>query len=113
MQVFCNYEIRIERCFVFEKPGPSAGMVIHLDDARYLLIKWGFQVLVRSLLPTNTFTGFLRFEEKIVINRESGLLKTLRRLNGDETRSSVFAMIPNEVPDHGEFPICATIPART
>ena len=60
-------------------------MVIHLDDARYLLIKWGFQVLVRSLLPTNTFTGFLRFEEKIVINRESGLLKTLRRLNGDET----------------------------
>lgn len=88
-------------------------MVIHLDDARFLLIGWGFQVLARSLLPTNTFTGFLRFEENIVVDRESGLLKTLRRLNGDETRSGVFAMMPNEDPDYGEFPICATIPART
>lgn len=38
------YEITIERWFVFGKPGPGAGMVIHLGGPRFLLIGWGFQV---------------------------------------------------------------------
>jgi hypothetical protein len=77
------------------------------------LIGWGFQVRARSLSPTSSFTGFLRFEEKIVANQKTGELRTLRVLNGDETRSGIFAMMPNEEPDYGGFPICVTIPART
>jgi hypothetical protein len=107
-----GYEITVERCFVFGKAGPGAGMVIHLGGPRFLLIGWGFQVRARALSPTSTFTGFLRFEEKIV-GKESGELQTLRVLNGDETRSGIFAMMPNEDPDYGGFPICVTIPART
>ena len=108
-----GFEITIERCFVFGKPGPGSGMVIHLGGGKFLLIGWGFQVRAISLSPAATFTGILRFEEKSVVNRETGELKTLRVLNGDETRSGIFAMMPNEDPDYGGFPICVTIPART
>ncbi|KAE8419586.1 glycoside hydrolase superfamily [Aspergillus pseudocaelatus] len=108
-----GFEITIERCFVFGKPGPGSGMVIHLGGGKFLLIGWGFQVRAISLSPKATFTGILRFEEKSVVNRETGELKTLRVLNGDETRSGIFAMMPNEDPDYGGFPICVTIPART
>ncbi|KAJ5326844.1 hypothetical protein MYU51_001575 [Penicillium brevicompactum] len=108
-----GYEITIERCFVFGKAGPGAGMVIHLGGPRFLLIGWGFQVRARSLSSSSTFTGFLRFEEQTVSDKESGELRTLRVLNGDETRSGIFAMMPNEDPDYGGFPICVTIPART
>lgn len=111
--VFGEWELSIERCFVFGKPGAGAGMVIHLGGARFLLIGWGFQVVARSLRPRSTFTGFLRFQEKLVANKETGELRTLRNLNGDETRSGIFAMMPNEDPDYGGFPICVTIPART
>lgn len=110
---WAGYDITIERCFVFGKPGPGAGMVIHLGGPKFLLIGWGFQVRARSLSPTSTFTGFLRFEEKQVVNSETGELRTLRVLNGDETRSGIFAMMPNEEPDYGGFPICVTIPANT
>ena len=55
--------------------------------------------------------GILRFEEKEV--RKDGALETLRMLNGDETRSGAFCIMPNEEPDYGGFPICVTIPART
>jgi hypothetical protein len=110
---WAGYEIIIERCFVFGKPGPGAGMVIHLGGPKFLLIGWGFQVRARSLSPTSTFTGFLRFEEKQVVNSEMGELHTLRSLNGDETRSGICAMMPNEDPDYGGFPICVTIPANT
>lgn len=110
---YAGLEITIERCFVFGKPGPGSGMVIHLGGVKFLLIGWGFQVRATSLSPTATFTGILRFEEKFVVNRDTGELKTLRVLNGDETRSGIFAMMPNEDPDYGGFPICVTIPART
>ncbi|KAJ5735514.1 uncharacterized protein N7483_000639 [Penicillium malachiteum] len=108
-----GYEITIERCFVFGKPGPGAGMVIHLGGPRFLLIGWGFQVRAKALSPTSSFTGFLSFREKKVVNKETGELRTLRVLNGDETRSGIFAMMPNEDPDYGGFPICVTVPAHT
>lgn len=108
-----GYEVTIERCFVFGKAGPGAGMVIHLGGPKFLLIGWGFQVRARSLSPTSTFTGFLHFREKQVANKETGQLRTLRILNGDETRSGIFAMMPNDDPDYGGFPICVTIPAHT
>ncbi|KAL1640685.1 hypothetical protein SLS58_006699 [Diplodia intermedia] len=50
---------------------------------------------------------------KYVADGETGELRTLRNLNGDETRSGVYAIMPNEDPDYGGFPICVTIPART
>ncbi|KAJ5920824.1 hypothetical protein N7466_009150 [Penicillium verhagenii] len=108
-----GYEITIERCFVFGKPGSGAGMVIHLGGPRFLLIGWGFQVRAKALSPTSSFTGFLTFREKKVVNKETGELRTLRVLNGDETRSGIFAMMPNEDPDYGGFPICVTVPAHT
>ncbi|RAO69652.1 uncharacterized protein BHQ10_005664 [Talaromyces amestolkiae] len=108
-----GFEITIEPCFVFGKRSPAAGMVIHRGGAKFLLIGWGFQVRARSLSANSTFTGILRFEEKYVVNKETGQLATLRALNGDETRSGKFAMMPSEDPDYGGFPICVTIPART
>ena len=108
-----GYEIVIERCFVFGRPGTGAGMVIHRGNGVMILIGWGFQVRAKSLSPKATFTGFLRFEEKVVVNEVTGELRTAKVLNGDETRSGKYAMMPNEDPDYGGFPICVTIPART
>ncbi|EAU31428.1 conserved hypothetical protein [Aspergillus terreus NIH2624] len=112
-KTFGGFVITVERCFVFGRPGPGAGMLIHRGGARFLLIGRGFQVRAKSVSPTSAFTGILRFEEKVVANKETGELRTLRVLNGDETRSGIFAMMPNEDPDYGGFPICVTIPART
>jgi hypothetical protein len=108
-----HYEITIEPCFVFGKRSAGCGMVIHLGGAKFLLIGWGFQIRARSLLTSSTFTGILRFEEKFVLDKATGKLGTARALNGDETRSGKFAMMPSEDPDYGGFPICVTIPART
>ena len=50
---FGQFEVRIERCFVFGVPGPGSGMIIHLggagNRARFLLIGWGFQAVFKSL----------------------------------------------------------------
>lgn len=113
-----DFDITIQRCFVFGKPGPGAGMVIHRGGGTFLLIGWGFQVVAKAAETSSsggcgTFTGILKFEEKVVEDEKTGKLKTGRLLNGDETRSGQFAMMPNEDPDYGGFPICVTIPART
>jgi len=111
-----NFSVRIERCFVFGKPGAGAGMIIHLDTtpntAKFLLIGWGFQAVFKSLDPSSHFTGILKFEEKAV-DAETKALRTVRTLGGDETRSGIYAMMPNEEPDYGGFPICVTVPADT
>ncbi|KXJ97644.1 glycoside hydrolase superfamily [Microdochium bolleyi] len=110
---WAGFELTIKRAFVFGRPGPGAGMVIHKGDGKFLLVGWGFLVSARSLDPRATFTGILKFEEKTVVDRSTGELRTARMLNGDETRSGQFAQMPNEDPDYGGFPICVTIPART
>jgi hypothetical protein len=112
-KTFASFAITIERCFVFGKAGPGSGMVIHRGGGKFLLIGWGFQIRAKSLSPTSAFTGILKFEEKTIANKETGELRTLRVLNGDETRSGICARMPNEDPDYGGFPICVTIPART
>lgn len=108
-----DYELTIERAFVFGKPGPACGMVIHKGDNKFLCIGWGFKVIGKSLSPTSIYTSVLTCEEKYVVNKKTGELKTLRKLGGDETQSGKFANMPNEDPDYGDFPICVTIPSRT
>jgi len=75
--------------------------------ARFLLIGKGFQV--RFAHESAPFTGILSFAEEM---QADGSLKTLRMLNGDESRSGKFCIMPNDEPDYGGFPICVTIPAR-
>ncbi|KAL5000866.1 glycoside hydrolase superfamily [Aspergillus recurvatus] len=114
-KAFGNLQVIIERAFVFGKSGPGGGMVIQLGDEtsyRFLAVGRGFQVRFRGLDETVTFTGILDAREKEVDN-ETGKLRTLRVLNGDETRSGEFLIMPNDEPDYGGFPIAVTIPART
>jgi hypothetical protein len=110
-----DFKVIIQRAFVFGQPGPAAGMVIHQGDGKFLLVGWGFQVVFESVHPTATFTGILYSEEKEVVTNGSGQksLQTLRVMNGDETRSGAFMIMPNEDPDYGGFPIAVTIPCRT
>ena len=111
VRTFGSFELTIDRAFVFGKAGPGAGMVIHQGNGKFLLIGWGFQVTFKSTNPMSTFTGILYSEEKTV--DENGLLHTCRVMNGDETRSGSFYIMPNEDPDYGGFPIAVTIPSRT
>ncbi|RDW84475.1 hypothetical protein BP6252_02065 [Coleophoma cylindrospora] len=111
VQVLGDFELTVERSFVFGKPGAGAGMVIHQGNGKYLLIGWGFQVTWKSTDPKSTFTGILYSEEKEV--GKNGVLTTGRVMNGDETRSGAFFIMPNEDPDYGSFPIAVTVPSRT
>ncbi|KAK7415997.1 hypothetical protein QQZ08_012150 [Neonectria magnoliae] len=110
-RVFGDIEAIVERAFVFGKAGPGGGMVIHLGNAKFLLVGRGFNVSFKSVRKEATFTGILWAEEKEV--DEQGKLRTLRVLNGDETRSGEFVIMPNDDPDYGGFPIAVTVPART
>ncbi|KAH8896734.1 glycoside hydrolase [Thozetella sp. PMI_491] len=111
VRVFGDLEVTVERAFVFGKPGPGGGMILHLGDAKFLLVGRGFHARFKSVRKEATFTGILTAEEKEV--GEDGKLRTLRVLNGDETRSGEFIIMPNDDPDYGRFPIAVTIPART
>lgn len=108
---FGDFELTVERAFVFGKPGPGCGIIIHQGNGKFLLMGWGFQVVFKSTNPKSTFTGILYSEEKIV--DEDGNMRTSRIMNGDETRSGAFYIMPNEEPDYGGFPIAVTIPSRT
>ncbi|KAF2022378.1 glycoside hydrolase family 35 protein [Aaosphaeria arxii CBS 175.79] len=110
---FGDWTITVSRCFVFGKPGSGSGMVIHQGGGRFLLIGWGFHVAGESRKAGSRWSGILNMAEKKVVDREAGTLKTVRVLGGDETRSGSFALMPNENPDYGGFPIAVTIPART
>ncbi|RDW57481.1 hypothetical protein BP6252_13741 [Coleophoma cylindrospora] len=110
---FGKWILKIERSFVFGKPGPGFGMVIHQGGARFLLIGEGFQVKFSSTSSKAVFTGILNFVEKEVVDEKTGEMRTGRTLGGDETRSGAAAVMPGEDPDYGTFPISVTIPART
>lgn len=110
---FGDWKLTIERSFVFGRPSAGSGMVIHTAANGFLLIGWGFQVTFNSTNPKACFDGLLRFEEKEVVDAHTGQMRTLRLLNGDETRSGQFAIMPSESPDNGGFPIPITIPANT
>jgi len=106
-----DMEVTVERSFVFGRPAPGYGIVLHEGDGKFLLIGDGFQTTFKSTSPNSTFTGILSATEKEV--DEVGNLSTLRTMNGDETRSGACMTMPTEQPDYGGFPIRVTIPART
>jgi hypothetical protein len=108
---FGDIKVIVERCFVFGKPGPGAGMIIHLGNSKFLLVGRGFHARFKAARKDATFGGILWGEEKEV--DENGNLQTLRILNGDETRHGEFMMMPNDDPDYGGFPIAVTPGART
>ncbi|KAH6612993.1 glycoside hydrolase superfamily [Boeremia exigua] len=107
-----GWEVTVERSFVFGQPGPGFGLVIRLEESKFLLVGEGFQVSFASMRQGSSFTGFLSFLEK-VHDPQTGVLVNGRTLNGDETRSGQLAIMPNQQPDPGTFPICITIPARS
>ena len=109
---FGDWKLSIERSFVFGKPGPGFGMVIHLGEAQFLLVGEGFQVRFSSAKEDAVFTSILSFTEK-VYQSATQELKDGRTLNGDETKHGEVAIMPNRNPDYGNFPIAITIPART
>lgn len=108
---FNSWRATIERSHVFGTPSAGSGMVIQLSQNEFLLVGWGFQVSWQSKSHNVCFSGLLRFEEKET--DEGGELLTLRLLNGDETRSGKYAVMPSCDPDYGGFPISITIPAHT
>lgn len=111
VRTFGEFEVTIARAFVFGKAGPGSGLIIYQGAGKFLLVGWGFNVSFKSTKPNATFTGILYAEEKIVDGE--GNLATGRVMNGDETRSGEFFIMPNEDPDYGGFPIAVTIPSRT
>ncbi|KAL2036203.1 hypothetical protein VTO58DRAFT_102121 [Aureobasidium pullulans] len=110
--IFGDWNLQIERSFVFGRPSVGSGMVIHLENDQFLLLGWGFQVNFKHNSSDAHFSGILKFEE-IDVDGGSKELRTVRLLNGDETRSGLFAIMPSDDPDYGGFPISVTIPART
>jgi hypothetical protein len=111
VKTFGDFQVTIDRSFVFGKPGTGAGMVIHQGDGKFLLVGWGFQVTFKSTKPQSMFTGILYSKEKTIDKEDK--LRTARVMNGDETRSGSFYIMPNEEPDYGGFPIAVTIGSRT
>jgi len=111
VRTFEDFELTIDRAFVFGKAGAGSGIIIHQGKGKFLLIGWGFQVTFASTHSNSSFTGILYSEEKEV--DVAGNLMTARVMNGDETRSGAFYIMPNEDPDYGGFPVAVTIPSRT
>ncbi|KAH0359923.1 glycoside hydrolase, partial [Aureobasidium melanogenum] len=110
---FGDWNLLIERSFVFGRPSAGSGMIIWTKDDRFLLIGWGFPVSFKHKSFKGHFTGILRFEELDVDNAKTGKLRTVRLLNGDETRGGKVAVMPSEEPDYGGYPISITVPAKT
>ena len=109
---FGNWTLTISRAHVFGHPGPGFGMVIQVEADRFILIGQGFQVAFESTSPESTYSGILCFAEKEV-DPKTAELKTVRLLNGDETRSGTIAVMPSESPDYGVVPVAILIPAVT
>jgi len=111
VHTFDDFELTVDRAFVFGRAGAGSGLIIHQGNCKFLLVGWGFQVTFKNTSAKSTFTGILYSEEKEV--DAEGQLTTARVMNGDETRSGSFYIMPNEEPDYGGFPIAVTIPSRT
>ena len=108
-----DWELLIERSFVFGHPSPEFGLIIQTSADTFLLIGQAYQITFKSNKPQTSFTGILSFDEKQVVKVGSSELRTVRMMNGDESRSGVSVVMPGEDPDYGTGIVCTTIPAAT
>jgi hypothetical protein len=109
-----QWELRIERARVFGHPEPGYGLIIQQSRPdTFLLIGEGYQVAFASTSPSSGFTGILSFDEKEVVNQKTGEMRTLRRLNGDETQGGKQVVMPTSDPDYDGYPIAISIPGKT
>ena len=70
-----SWELTATRSFAHGTPWSGCGIIIMFgsdqQEARFLLVGWGFQVSFRQLDPSAAFTGISSFQEKIVMNRNT------------------------------------------
>ncbi|KAF4969547.1 hypothetical protein FSARC_3230 [Fusarium sarcochroum] len=109
---FEDYNVTIDRAFVFGKKAAGYGMIIELEPAKFLLIGKGFKAEWKSRNPKLPYTDILSFLEKS-IDAETQELRTERILNGDESNGGTRANMPNDEPDYGDAIVPVLIPART
>jgi hypothetical protein len=108
-----DWRLEIARAHVFGHPEAGYGLIIQTGSDRFLLIGAGFQVSFKSSRDDTSYTGIMSFVEKEVVDPASTELKSVRFLNGDETRSGRFAVMPSSNPDYAKVPVAILIPART
>lgn len=106
-----DWNLSIQRTFVFGRRGPGYGIIIHQGAGKFLLVGEGYQVAFKQ--PGKTFTGILAVRELDVADSASGNLEVFRKLNGDETQSGNAVILPSAKPDTGGFPIPCFLPANT
>ena len=108
-----GWALTIERSMVTGHPAPGFGIVINTRPYTFLLIGEGFQIKFRSLNPRSQFHSVHHFHEKEVVDVETGELATLRKFNGDESRSHQVVIMPSTDPQYGGFICSAFVPAET
>jgi hypothetical protein len=83
VKTFGNFELTIDRSFVFGKPSVGAGMVIHQGDGRFLLVGWGFQVTFKSTKANRRSRVFCIQKRRPLIRKATSgppeLLMVMRR----------------------------------
>jgi hypothetical protein len=110
---FGKWTLTISRAHVFGNSAAGYGLIIQLSPDRFLLIGEGFQISFAHTDPKATFSGILSFAEKDIEHDGKTELRTVRMLNGDETRSGTVAVMPSEAPEYGVVPVAILIPAVT
>ncbi|KAH6951241.1 glycoside hydrolase superfamily [Ilyonectria sp. MPI-CAGE-AT-0026] len=110
-KVFGDMQVTIERASVFGKPGSGGGLVVKLEENKFLLVGFGFDARFKSLKNGAGFTGILTAKE--LETGEDGKLCVGRIWNGDQIKGGEAMVMHNEDPDYGDFPIPASLPART
>lgn len=109
-----GWDIKIEREPCFGHPGIAAfGLIIHLRDNRFLLVGEGYTARFVSTDPLSKYNGVLEFLEKEVTDLETGEMRTLRILNGDEASGNCFKMPSADVHRRGDGQVHIFITART
>ncbi|EXA30885.1 hypothetical protein FOVG_17762 [Fusarium oxysporum f. sp. pisi HDV247] len=109
---FKDYQVTIDRAFVFGKKAAGYGMIIELEPTKFLLVGKGFKAEWKSRSSTLPYTDIISFLEKSV-DVETQELRTERVLNGDESNGGTRANMPNDDPDYGDAIVPVLIPART
>lgn len=109
-----GWDIRVEREPCFGHPGVAAfGLIIHLGNNRFLLVGQGYAVKFFSTDPLSKYSGVLEFLEKEVVDQETGEMRTIRILNGDEAVGTCFKMPSTDVNRRGNGQVHIYVAAGT